>query len=305
MKVGIVTTWHERCGLAAYSENIVRCLPGIEWRVICREGWGPAFSNVPLVARECDLVHIMHQGGLMASMSPEIVRDCGKTVITRQCSGPEEVFDAADVKTCHVRRPGYRWVPHGIHVVGVCREKAPGSPSIGCCGIPFDGKGHYELIQIAEMVGGVGVNMVVPDSPHTASVSMHYKKLCGQRGIPSTIFCGWPSEQGVSGILSRNDVNVFYYTRPANGTSGAVRMGLAARRPVIVSNHSQFADIIETGYVTVASSLEDAAQTIRRYLDNEIDLEHPDPLLDMWSYEKTAQMYADIYKEVLGDSSLA
>lgn len=234
----------------------------------------------------------------MASMPPSVVSDCGKTVITRQCTGPESVFDVASIKTCHTQVPGYRWVPHGIHVVDEIEATWATTCSIGCCGIPFGGKGHFEAMQIAQIVG-VGLNLVIPENPHTSlDLATHIDRYCRENNIPLSLITDWLSEEDVSLFLNRSDVNVFYYTRPANGISGAVRMGLAAGRPVIVSEHSQFVDIIETGYVTVAQSLEHAAQLVRDHLVGK-RLVSPDPLLEMWDYHKTARMYYSIYEEIL------
>ncbi len=299
MKVAIVTTWAEKCGLATYSENIVRSLPDIEWRILGRESWGPAFSDIPANSAGCDVVHIMHHGGLMASMSPEVVWACGKTVITQQCIGSEEVFSAATVKTAHVQIPGYRFVPHGIHTIDKT-ESEMDPPSIGCCGIPFGGKGHLEAVQIARLAG-LGVNLVIPVNPHTSTgMAEHIEASCEQYGIPCQITTDWLDEGDISRILSRSVANIFFYTRSANGISGAVRMGLAAARPVIVSKHSQFQDIIAEGAVTVADSMKAAADMVRTKMTRDA-LVLPTDLLSKWDYAKTSQMYQAIYNEVVGD----
>jgi len=295
MKVGIVTTWDEKCGLATYSENIVRNLPQVDWKILGRETWGPNFTNLPGNVSDCDLVHIMHHGGLMASMSSEIVRTCGKTVITRQCIGDEGVFSAADIKTAHIYIPGYRWVPHGIHTIDEI-EELNDPPTIGCCGIPFDGKGHMEVVEIAVMAG-VGINSVIPDNPHTGQgMAAHIEAHCARYGVPCTITTDWLPEEEVSKILSRNIINVFFYTRQANGISGAIRMGLAATRPVIVNDHSQFADLITAGAVTVASSCAQTAEMIK----TNAELASSAAILKAWDYAVIAEVYFTLYKEVLG-----
>ena len=210
MRVGIVTTWNEKCGLAAYSENIVKHLPEVEWKIIGREGWGSCFAGVPAAARDCDLVHIMHQGGLMATMPPEVVRACGKTIITRQCIGNEAVFDAATVKTCHVKSPGYYWVPHGIPVVDVSDIEPDQEPTIGCAGVPFEGKGHFEAVLIAERRGW-GINSVIPTSHHTSDEMVkRIRWYCKSRGIPCNITTGWLPEDLVVRILAHNTANGFF-----------------------------------------------------------------------------------------------
>jgi hypothetical protein len=65
---------------------------------------------------------------------------------------------------------------------------------------------------------------------------------------------------------------------------------------VIVSEHSQFHDIIAEKAVTVAKSPEQAAELIEAG-----DLVTPDDLVDRWGYDKTARMYYNIYQEVLGE----
>jgi hypothetical protein len=296
MKVGYVTTWNERCGLAAYTENVIFSMPEpVDFMSIGREMWPDMVDH----AKECDLVHIMHHGGLMNWMTPEQVRACGKTVITRQCIGPEQVFDAAMVKTSHIKTDGYRFIPHGIRLVDESQlfTNLKSMPlHIGCAGIPFNGKGHLEAVEIAEKAG-CGVVLVLPESHHTSNdLAEHIVKYCSENDIPHWVDTTWMPEPDVTARLSWATVNVFYYTRPANGISGAVRMGLASGRPMIVSDHSQFQDIIETGYVNVAHSIDEAAEMVR----NHKDLITPEPLLEMWSFEKTSMMYHDLYREVLG-----
>jgi len=294
MRVALVTTWHERCGLAAYSENIVKHLPQVDWRIIGREEWGDNFSNVPLIAQTCDITHVMHQGGLMGSMSAEVVRACGpRTIITRQCVGDEAVFEAAAIRTAHVEIPGYRFIPHGIPVVELVDIRPLIPPRIGCAGIPFDGKGHWEAVQIAEKLGW-GLNLVMPENPHTSqALALYIRDQCRSKKIPLTLETRWLEEDQVVRILQRSAVNVFFYTRWANGISGAVRMGLAAGRPVVVSRHNQFQDIIPSGCVTVANSVDEVADLILNAV-----LPYPNNLAEAWGYDKTAAMYYGLYCEL-------
>ena len=300
MRVGIVTTWNERCGIAATSESLVRSLPDVEWRIIGREEWGDSFTNVPNIAKTCDVTHIMHHGGLTASMSPETVRACGKTVITRHCVGSEAVFDAATIKTCHEKKKGYRWIPLGIRVIDALKNTPlNGDYAIGCCGIPFGGKGHMEAYEIARRAR-VGLRLVIPENPHTSiEMAPHIERLMAEESLTCRIETRWLPEEAVSYFLSSCLVNVFYYTRQANGISGAVRMGLAAGKPVIVSKHSQFKDIINAGGVTVATSIEEAAQLVRGHARADLDLVSPRRLLEEFDYRVTARMYYALYQEAL------
>lgn len=297
MKVGIVTTWDEQCGLATYSYNVLMHMPlDIKYTIISREDWSNNFEKLPTLAKDVDVMHIMHHGGLMGHMSPEIVAACNPCVITKQCIGDDAVFDAATIKTRHVKTPGWRWVPHGIATTNKPDRHIHAKKTLGCAGVPFEGKGHLEACQIAEWTGW-GVNLGIPNNPHTAQGMAGYLTgWCADHGVePCTIYTDWAPEYEVVLRLAESAVNVFYYTRPANGTSGAVRMGLATGRPVIVSRHSQFEDIIETGYVNVAENIEHAAQMVLNWQD----LIDPLPLLDMWSYWETSKMYRELYKEAV------
>jgi hypothetical protein len=297
VKVGMVTTWGEKCGLYQYSYNVAMHMPR-EARItpIGRELWGDGFSNLPELAKDYDVMHIQHHGGLMASMSPEIVAACNPCVITKQCIGDDAVFDAATIKTRHVKTPGWRWVPHGIPTADTRRHDIIPKKTLGCAGVPFEGKGHMEAVDVAAGAGW-GVNLGIPDNPHTTPGMADYlRTLCLHNDVDCTIYTDWAPEWEVILRLADSAVQCFYYTRPANGTSGAVRMGLATRRPTIVSRHSQFEDIIETGYVNVADSIAEAVEMVVNYED----LVTPGALCDAWSYWETSKMYLELYKEALG-----
>ena len=304
IKVGLVTTWDERCGVATYAKNLVSSLPEVDWRIIGRDEWGSGFNNVPSVGRDCDIVHWNHQGGLFAGLTPSIVaQSCGRTIVTRQCIGPEEVFGAATIRVSHVPRDGYVHIPHGIVKVDDLPFTRLGgekhSVVIGTAGIPFSGKGHVELVEIAGKIPGSAVNMVIPENPHARNTDMisHCRGLASSLGVAFYCEAQWLDEQDVSRILNRSDVNVFYYTRPANGVSGAVRMGLAALRPVIVSDHSQFQDL--NGGVQVAHTLEEAARWITQYMEGTVTLPNQIEMVEDWRWKKIGQMYLQLYQNLM------
>lgn len=281
--------------MAMYTYNVVTNMPGgVDWGIIAREDW----PRLVELSKEYDIVHIMHHGGLMTWLTPEQVRACGKTVISRQCIGSEDVFSAATIKTAHMELDGYRFIPHGIPVIQMKRYGNPQPElSVGCAGIPFSGKGHFEAVAVAKELD-CKVRLVIPDTHHTAPVAEDYRGICDDTGIPCEILTGWPTEEEVIRFLSRSTANVFFYTRPANGVSGAVRLGLAARRPVIVSDHSQFQDIIAKRAVNVADDIDDAVRLVMEYRAGQ-QLIVPANLVDEWGYDKTALMYYDIYGELM------
>lgn len=301
LRVGLVTTWNERCGVATYAKNLVDSLPQVDWRIIGREEWGDGFSNVINIGQSCDIVHWNHQGGLFAGLAPQTVgRSCNKTVITRQCIGPDELFQAANIRVSHIPRDGYVHIPHGIVRVDDLeftrmgdRDGRNHSVVLGTAGIPFSGKGHIELVKIAGMIPGSAVNMVIPENPHARNTDMinHCREMAKSLNVAFYCEDRWLDESDVSRLLNKSDVNIFYYTRPANGISGAVRMGMAALRPVIVSDHSQFQDLGDA--VTVARSLDDAAQSAMR-----TNLPLPNNLVQDWSWENIGQMYYKLYESL-------
>jgi len=304
IKVGLVTTWNERCGVATYAKNLVNSLPEIDWRIIWRDEWGSGFNNVPIIGKDCDIVHWNHQGGLFAGLAPSVVaQSCHKTLITRQCIGPEELFGAATIRVSHIPRLDYVHIPHGIVKVDNLPFTRLGgeehSVVIGTAGIPFSGKGHVELVEIAGRIPGSAVNMVIPENPHARNTDMikHCQDLASSLGVAFYCEDQWLDESDVSRILNKSDVNVFYYTRPANGISGAVRMGLAALRPVIVSDHSQFQDLND--YVHVAKTLEEAVKWITQFMRGTASLPNQTKLVEDWRWGEIGQRYLQLYQKLI------
>jgi len=119
--------------------------------------------------------------------------------------------------------------------------------SIGTAGFPFPWKGFDVVIEAAKRLHGIA-NLVCPQSEHVDvnPFRMRWRTELGTEKLAMEM--RWLKEAEVVRLLAQSTVNVYYYD-PAHshltGQSGAVRLGLAARRPIILSVHRQFRSLFE------------------------------------------------------------
>jgi len=92
MKIGLVTTWHCRCGIASYSEALAKALAeqDVEVYIIRIPRFGDKYAEVfnkiaERIPKEVDIIHCMHEYGLYNGLEDgfyNFLREHGKPVVT-------------------------------------------------------------------------------------------------------------------------------------------------------------------------------------------------------------------------------
>jgi hypothetical protein len=257
------------------------------------------------------LVHLNYQASLHSRWTPEKVRAVQargiKVVITYhdtgvpnsdQCQALHAVADRFIVHEPADDLPGAIYWRQGVPVHNNSVGDAPfkGYPTIGTVGFDFPWKNYDLLCEIAGELGW-GVNLY---TPKPLLKERHQSLLERSRGRLN-VFVGETTGDIVAG-LSECDATAFLYVTHNTGTSGAIRLGIAAKKPLIafsVQANRQVRDLCDEGAIHWCDTVEDV-----RYRLKTLTLSRFDPgivaLAEQDSWTHLGAKYAALYREVVG-----
>jgi glycosyltransferase involved in cell wall biosynthesis len=166
-------------------------------------------------------------------------------------------------------------------------------PVVGTVGFPFPWK-NYDLLCQAAAEAGWGVLLLAPNA--TPEDIQRWQTLNPATHVIPTFT---PREQVVE-YLASCDATAFLYTCANTGTSGAIRQGLAARKPVIATKGCrQFRDLVRGWAINwTDATLADVRDTLSC-----MSLSRVDPSVvrqaheDSWTIQ--GQRYATLYQQLL------
>lgn len=303
MKVALLTTWNERCGIAEYAKSLVTYAKNTEFSIFGREIFenSNALLALPdqLCGNGCCIIQINYEPGLWHILDADVCSKLRKNgmrlVMTLHTSNSGNnrnalttVFDRVIVH--EQTTEGFEHVPMGIPEVNL--DGIEVTKGIGTAGFPFPWKGFHQVAQAAKQLD---MNCVV-----VAAKSDHFDTTVMEQFVkdaqPDTEYVkDWLPQEDVVRKLASCEVNVFAYDGANNGISGAVRMGLAARRPLVVTRCRQFRDLFayedEIEFID-SQSPKDIAAGIERVLESG---KCPKRVLEDMSWTKAAQRYEEIY----------
>lgn len=303
MKVALVTTWGERCGIAEYAKELVASCPGVEFKIIGRP-W--EITQVLRESASCSIVHFNYEPGLLGHIDAvqiAAMKAMGKkTVLTLHTSHDGDnrtpFTTAFDRTVVHEKtQEGFTFIPNGIPDF---RPNYPGTlDALGTAGFPFPWKGFEEVAKAAQMLGKTAI-VVAPDSRHWDTWSM---KECVKKACPTaTYVTEWLETKEVIERLAVCSCLVFAYQGGNYGISGAVRMGLATGRPVVLSRCRQFRDLFEyddeIGFTRDCS----AAAIVEAVQDTLATGKRPKRVLQDMSWKRCGELYMNVYKDLLGEN---
>lgn len=294
---GLLTTWGERCGIAEYAVNLVNSVPDVSFKIIARP-WEHALETI----RSCDVVVVNHEPGLFQWMDHNTIKQMQfagkrKPVIlimhTSNAVNNRSVFTSAfDKVVVHEKTPdGFVHIPHGIveqDVSLVIRDVF----RVGTVGFPFPWKG-FSLVAEACKVLGYPCRIIAPESRHwdTNGVECHLRSF-----NPDVEYIKeWLSVKDTIIKLAECSVNVFAYQGGNAGISGAVRLGIAAQRSVVISRCRQFRDLYEDYnsqfYVAENLTVDGLAHQISLAVASRIV---PRKVLEDQGWSKVGKMYSEL-----------
>lgn len=325
MRVSLVTTWDQPCGIAEHSAYLVEALRDAD-------GHRPAGSAPFLIEvvndlhpdavldapERPDVLHLNYHAALHSQWEPVHVRAAQakgmKVAITyhdsgvpstEQCRRLHAVADAFVVHEPVEDLPGALVWRQGVpdwqqpYALDTGRPHFH-RPVVGTVGFPFGWK-NYDLLCEAARAVDWGVLLIAPTA--TDAQIAGWKKIHPLVDVRRSFL---PREK-VIGLLTGCDATAFAYANINAGTSGAVRQGLAARKPVIASaveHCRQFRDLAlaypEAGCPIhwVEPSLDGLTRTLRQIPIQRVDAGIvAAAYADRWSLQ--GERYAALYRSLV------
>lgn len=322
MRVGLVTNWGDRCGVAVYGQNLMDYADGsgVQFKQIGVSGLPLTYDVVACCAHDIDLLHFNYASGIFRHMVledwPKFRLDGKRTVMTFHDSSHDMTHRIAErglFDRIVVHEKAQAWRPYLDSVVvipqpirmaylSINREI---KPQIGSFGFPFPWKG-FERVAVAAKKLELGYLALLSDSSQVdanvmrADILKHYPA--------ADVQVAWHDQDTVIQKLSCCLMNVFaheysHVTYQLYGISASVRLALAAQRPVVVTDTRQFRDLrdYEDEVYFVHSGLE---TTIQQVLDDiRVGKERkPARILADMNWSSCASRYLRLYEETLRDT---
>lgn len=301
------TTWKEKCGIAEYAYNLSSHLTtDVQLSIVhCSEGWDATCNRALEI--KADIVHFNYEPGILPWLTPGQVlhlRNIGKkTVLTlhtsREAANETSLTRCFDKVVVHEEtretRNGSNFVhiPHGIRVGPKTNIK---NGYIVSAGFPFGWKNFPVVAQVAKNLGKRCL-IIMPESGHVAYAPV--KMQCLQAHPDCEFITDWMTQEETLRLMAECDCSVFAYGGANYGISGAVRFGIGAHRPTVISLCRQFHDLRKYDgygiYLASGCSVAEIEQATRRAL--EVGSEATECIADM-NWTKTAKQYEDLYRSL-------
>lgn len=261
MRVALVSSAGQ-CGIAEHSYQLEAAVRHADVSIEIRMNpdWlDPAGFGTENPITQFDVVHLNYHRGLHSRWTPEVIRCFPdlRFVITFHDTYEEqpdqlpwdllkldnvrrmvvhEPCDLADSwKTRYWRQPVPARTGQSVLPVNTFWPPGPWRPTLGTVGFDFPWK-NYNLL--AEVTAACGWNLrIVGQVPEDRQLTLRELN-------PRTYFDGYVDTGYAVAALEACDATAFLYTCANSGTSGAIRLGIAAGRPLIATHGCrQFRDL--------------------------------------------------------------
>ena len=255
MRILFVTTDREDCGVREYGKTLMEFAVKADPGLVFQEWTNPNPMSIPH-PDGYDIVHLNHVRGIFSVNSGmgeylwsngqiDFLHELGKAVIVTQHDSTENWatmmyykladFTAADALVVHEKVKGLtdscpraHFFPQGV--LPAEQPRYSGNQfRVGSVGFPFPWK-NYDLLCEASAEAGWGVVLI---APRATPVQIEKWRSLNER---AEIYPEFLPRKEMVQILSGCDATAFLYRLvdfQGSGSSAAIRVGIAARKPVI------------------------------------------------------------------------
>lgn len=249
MRVGILTNLDADCGNAQHARELASALSPFDVKLSIDPG--------ALLGSEAVIIN-WHPARVPRGMwNLEAIKSSGSKVILlienseeRLTFDQRQAVEQVDAAVAHedVGDPAVTFIPVGLN-------PGPGDIytrefSVGTAGFVFPWKRFDLVVEVAEALGW-DARIVAPPHQSSRDLPAQIADWRGRLGERLKLIDSLVPVQEVIAHLARSTVNVFYFDSRGEddllGQSGSARMGIAARRPMIVSRHRKLRTIL-AGY---------------------------------------------------------
>lgn len=309
MRVGLVTNWGDHCSISEYAKNLIDHLPKeVDVKLI---GHPLTYENIKAQIQDVDVVHFNYinfwiDHGMMDGIAALVQK---KVIITYQEKPEWEVLENshADLIVLHDVKGDYpgkvRLIPNGIKIVDDLPEW-DWNTQLGSAGFAAEHKGFLNVARVGQefSTGCLLLMCAALDQDFMArSLALQAKDICPSAEIDIS----WLPYETVVRRMAKCAMTIFPYDMAVSnvmpGIGNAVRFGLASGRPVLVpKGHSHFRDLAdyEDEIYLYSGELKDAVRGVTLDIIKK-RAKLPKRILEDMSWTRCAQMYTDLYKEVL------
>jgi len=337
LRVGLITTWAVRCGIASYSENLGTALSklGADVYVMRVPRFGRKDNDLMQNIAErapadiVDLFHVQHEYGIFQSLENAFfstLRLKGKPIITTMHSvGAWEVdkivAEFSDRVIVHnefcFRRFNFPKktgiIPHGatpLETDPPLREECKKSlgidskiPLVGYVGFISTYKGLETLIEA--MVNVPGAALLIGGGWHVERETEYITRLkewTGKDLQGRCLWLGFVPDKSLGRVYGAMDLVV--YPSRFSTESGALIMALSHEKAVIASNVAPFKEKEKASALMTFTDAKNLARKITRLLKDEESRrkleEGAKTYVRETSWNNVAAKHIDLYREVLG-----
>lgn len=319
MKIWAVTSYGTACGIAAYAESLQDALQQVapSIHLLPDASWLDPESLLDALEQTTpetfpDVVWLNHHKGLHSRWHEgkiAQVQDQGikvvATVHDTQGEAPPDAVVAALYQTadaCVVHEPCVGLERATYLRQGVPAYSPPNAPPyaldrpwLGTVGWNFPWKGFDQLAQVT---GACGWGLLILSNDATLADMQRWQ----EKNPHCSAISGYLSTGRIVSELARCDATAYCYRCANTGTSGAIRLGMAARKPVIAFRECrQFRELrlLDTALaIHWCGGFEDlpwmlAQVPIQRCDPGIVALAH----LDSWTNQ--ARVYAELFNRVV------
>lgn len=324
MRVLLITSDREQCGIREYGQMLMDAMPR-DFDIV--EFPNPSWNDYARIHETalCDIIHLNHHAALHATWRApqiDIVHAWGKKIVVTQHDTFQSIalmqergfpdFRGADALVVHEPVRGLThgngtgngnvyWIRQGI-IADPEYHLVPRNSDIlwaGTCGFPFPHK-NIDTICMATHDAGWGILIIAPGA--TIEQCVRWTELNPHIEIIPTYLNRYEIVQHLSGCAA----TVFHPSTGGSGTTGPIRLGIAARKPVISTStkvNRQVRDLATCGAICWADDRKEVADTLTRlategiyYTKQQMEVM---TLAMQDSWENVAAKYIQIYRGVL------
>ncbi len=255
IKIELVSTWGIACGIAEHSAMLCQAL-GVEDDIDIRPNSAaldPRQSDPTLV----DIVHLNYHAALhsrwdvaevaaLQEHNVKVVVTYHDTMSGRaeqpnsdRCKALAKQADAFIVHEPVHDIPQATYWRQGIPEPEVPKRWVSSRPIVGTCGFDFPWK-NYELLARSSFEAGWAVLFA------GGNISLERRHVLEDCNPHALFMEGFVGRRDVVAALAGCDATAFLYLCANTGTSAAIRLGIAARRPMLATNPKacrQFRDL--------------------------------------------------------------
>ena len=308
-KVILISNWDLQCGNAEYARDLKKELEkefevtGLPGNMNVVRSSMTSFSETVIVNWHPTRVSInVDDVRWLKKMNKRVI-----IILQNSFRGPVDVRAGsmlleADVVVGHEEMEfegtgvRYQSIPHGIVEVEELPAIYP-TPCIGTAGFPFPWK-RFDVVAEAAKKFNTRCRMIAPRSDQL-DTDLFMEGIAGHIGPLANIYRSWLPAQQVVSMLAECWANIFWFTSysPEDqlGQSGSVRLGIAARRPVIISTHRKLRTLFQyEDELYIAGREEDVYRHLETILAAPERAKRPKRILEEMGWSVVGKQYREL-----------